>query len=288
MSTSDSPYQRGVSGATIAVMFTNRDTAKAALTELHEAGFRDVWLGVMHGDASTAAGATVAADEGGGMMKSLARFFSGEGAQEQALHQALFAHGLSDDQARRLEATVPAGAAIVTVSGENDVDEAIEILQRNGGTVAGDAMVSGTTAAATPTSPDPGSKLKQTRRLQLREERLLVDKQRVASGEAHIRKEVVSEQQSVDVPTFHEVLFVQRRPVADERTASTSPIDEAEEIRIPLSEERVDVSKRTVVTEEVEVGTREVEGTEHVSDTVRHEELRVDDDTSGDAPRLRR
>jgi hypothetical protein len=162
MSTSDSPYQRGVSGATIAVMFTNRDTAKAALTELHEAGFRDVWLGVMHGDASTAAGATVAADEGGGMMKSLARFFSGEGAQEQALHQALFAHGLSDDQARRLEATVPAGAAIVTVSGENDVDEAIEILQRHGGTVAGDAMVSGTTAAATPTLADPGSKLNQT------------------------------------------------------------------------------------------------------------------------------
>ena len=59
-----------------------------------------------------------------------------------------------------------------------------------------------------------------------------------------------------------------------------------EEIRVPLSEERVDVQKRTVVTEEVEIGKRKVEGTEHVSDTVRHEELRVDDDVANvdDAP----
>jgi len=53
-------------------------------------------------------------------------------------------------------------------------------------------------------------------------------------------------------------------------------IGQNEEIRIPLSEERVNVSKSTVVTEEVEVGKRQVAGVERVSDTVRHEELIVD------------
>ena len=116
-------------------------------------------------------------------------------------------------------------------------------------------------------------------RVQLREERLLIDKQPVASGEARIAKEVVSEQQSIDVPVFHEELSIQRRPVSEGTTVAAAPIgEEAEEIRIPLTAERVDVQKRTVVTEQVEIGKRKVEGTEHVSDTVRHEELRVDDD----------
>jgi uncharacterized protein (TIGR02271 family) len=116
-------------------------------------------------------------------------------------------------------------------------------------------------------------------RLQLRQERLLIDKQPVVSGEARIGKEVVSEQQSIYVPVFHEELSIQRHPVSEGATTATTPIgEEGEEIRIPLNEERVEVQKRTVVTEQVQIGKRKVEGTEHVSDTVRHEELRVDDD----------
>ena len=289
MNTFDPAYRGSEAGSMIAATFANRDSAKATLTELHKAGFRNVWLGVTHGDASTAAGATVAGDEtGGGMMGSFGRFFSGEGPQEQALHQALIARGLSNDQALRLEAAVPAGAAIVTVGGENDADEAVEILQRNGGSVSGSAVTSETTSKAASGVPASRPNVDQSRRLQLREERLLIDKQRVSSGEARVSKEVISEQQSIDVPVFHEVLFIQRRPIADGGTTSTTPIGEGEEIRVPLSEERVDVSKRTVVTEEVEVGTRKVEGTEHVSDTVRREELRVDDKTDEDEPQLRR
>jgi uncharacterized protein (TIGR02271 family) len=293
--TTSVPSDRGSgNGDTIAATFPDRSTAHKALTNLHDAGFRNVWLGVTHGDATTGAGATVASEgvTGGGMMDSLGRFFRGEGVQEQALHQALIAHGLSDDQARRLEATLPAGAAIVTVDGENNPDEAGEILQTNGGTVDTSYLGSATTgtapiAGAATKAGRPG--IDDARRLQLREERLLIDKQRVVSGEARIGKEVVSEQQSIDVPIFHEELFIQRRHVAEGTTASTTPIGEGEEIRVPLSEERVDVQKRTVVTEEVEIGKRKVEGTEHVSDTVRHEELRVDDDatTRSDDPRLR-
>jgi uncharacterized protein (TIGR02271 family) len=248
-------------GGPLAATFVDRESANKALTELHRAGFRNVWLGRMQGDATPAADATVASE--------------GEGPEEQTLHQALLAHGLRHDQARQLEATIPSGAAIVTVDGENNPDEAREILEVNGGNVG-----TNTLGSATPPIVD------DARRLQLREERLLIDKQRVASGEARVRKEVVAEQQSVDVPVFHEELFIRRRPVDSNTAAAPIGEDEGEEIRILLSEERVDVQKRTVVTEQVGIGKRKVEGTERVYDTVRHEELRVDDDglhpTNGD------
>ncbi len=290
MNPSDPSYRESSNVATIAATFPDRDSAKDALTDLHHAGFRNVWLGVTHGDALTSGGATVAsAGAGGGVMDSLGRFFSGEGAQEQALHQALIGRGLTESQARRLEASVSAGAAIVTVDGENDPDEAIDILQSNGGNV--DASDLGSAPAATGSravAPQRSSRddVDEARRLQLREERLRIDKQRVSSGEARVRKEVVSEQQSIDVPVFHEELFIQRRPVS-EGSSSASPIDQSEDIRIPLNAERVNVQKQTFVTEEVEIGKRTVERTEHVSDTVRHEELRVDDADTGEEPRLR-
>lgn len=51
-----------------------------------------------------------------------------------------------------------------------------------------------------------------------------------------------------------------------------------QEIRVPLSEERVRVEKKPVVNEEVRVGKRQVQQTKQVSDTARHEELRTDDE----------
>jgi len=43
-----------------------------------------------------------------------------------------------------------------------------------------------------------------------------------------------------------------------------------------VKEERVRVTKKPVVTEEVTVGKRKVQDTKHVSETVRKEELKVD------------
>ncbi len=120
--------------------------------------------------------------------------------------------------------------------------------------------------------------------LQLSAERLSVDKVRVASGEARIRKQVISEQQSIDVPVSHEELAIERHKVTDGRAGGTISADET--ISVPLSREEVRVGKQTVVTEEVDIGKRAVGGTEHVSDTVRHEELVVDNEVTN-KPRLR-
>jgi len=115
------------------------------------------------------------------------------------------------------------------------------------------------------------------RTIQLREERLKVRKTPVETGDVRVRKEVVTEQKTIDVPVEREEVVIERRPASGRATGTDFG---AEEIRIPVKEEKVDVTKEAVVTEEVSVGKRKVQDTKHVSETVRKEELGVD--THGD------
>ncbi len=115
----------------------------------------------------------------------------------------------------------------------------------------------------------------QPRSLRLREEQLNVSKDQVQTGEVGLHKEVVSEQKTVNVPVTHEEVVIERHPVTDGQVDNT-PIGEGETIRVPVSEEQVNVSKDTVVTGEVAVGKRAVQETQQVTDTVRREEARVD------------
>src|SRR3954467_9170373 len=71
-----------------------------------------------------------------------------------------------------------------------------------------------------------------------------------------------------------EELVVERTPGSGQPVSGG--IGRDQEIRVPLSEERVRVEKQPVVNEEVRVGKRQVQGSKQVSDQVRHEELRVD------------
>ena len=104
-------------------------------------------------------------------------------------------------------------------------------------------------------------------RIQVREEELQAHKQRVETGAVRVRKEVVTEHRTIEVP-------VQREEIVIERQAPTG--EPIEEIRIPVSEEQVTVEKRLVVKEEVTVGKRVVEGTERVGGEVRKEVIRVE------------
>jgi uncharacterized protein (TIGR02271 family) len=116
------------------------------------------------------------------------------------------------------------------------------------------------------------------RTIQLREERLRVHKTPVRTGEAKVRKEVVTERKQIEVPVEREEIVIERRPVRGRKAAGA--IRAGEEIRIPVKEEKVHVSKEAVVTEEVSVGKRKVTTPKRVSGTVRKERLRVDQ--SGD------
>lgn len=112
------------------------------------------------------------------------------------------------------------------------------------------------------------------RKIQLREEQLRVNKDRVSTGEVSVRKEVTVEKRTIEVPVEREEVVVTRRAVAGSQGDGGVIADQ--EIRIPTSEERVRVSKDTVVTGEVDVAKRKVTDTEVVSDDIRKESLKVD------------
>ncbi len=225
------------------------------------------------------------------------------GAGLGALAGGLVDMGVPHDEAKYYDEEFTSGRAIVTVNAGTRYNVAQNILRAAGGydietrgiSPAAGGSASGRTAAqapaavrtaqpaqhAQPTQPartsTPSSHERQDERtIQLREEELLAQKQRVQSGEVEIRKEVVTETRTIEVPVSREELVIERHDV--NRRTSDQPIGEGETIRIPLSEEQVSMQKRTVVTGEVEVGTRSVQETRQVSGTVRHEELRVDKD----------
>jgi len=113
------------------------------------------------------------------------------------------------------------------------------------------------------------------RKTQLREERLNVGKERVSAGEVGIRKEVTTERKTVEVPVEREEVVITRKATPGSAAADGRPIKD-EEIRVPVSEERVNVSKDTVVTGEVEVAKRKVTDTRTVSEDLKKENVRVD------------
>ena len=123
-----------------------------------------------------------------------------------------------------------------------------------------------------------------SRTLELREEELQVRKKPVETGRVHIGKEVVEEQQTMQVPVTHEEVTIERQPVA--RRPAEGTVGEREEtIRVPVREEQVSVEKRPVMTEEVTVRKQRVQETKQVSGTVRREEARVEGEGKVDVER---
>jgi uncharacterized protein (TIGR02271 family) len=95
----------------------------------------------------------------------------------------------------------------------------------------------------------------------------------VQTGEAEVYKEVRTENRSIDVPVRKEELVIERHAVG--RHPSSGPVGERERVRVPLSEEQVEVDKTTVATEQVTVGKRTREENERIDTTVRKEDIKV-------------
>jgi uncharacterized protein (TIGR02271 family) len=108
------------------------------------------------------------------------------------------------------------------------------------------------------------------------EERLGVSKSQ-STKEATITKTPVTETKTVEVPVTHEEISVERRPVSGTTTTSASdrPVESEQEIRVPLKQEQVQVTKQPYVKEEVAVKKKPVTETKTVSDQVTSEEVRV-------------
>jgi uncharacterized protein (TIGR02271 family) len=286
-------------------LFRNSDDAQRAIQELRGAGFNADQIGYALGDREGIAHE----EHHRGFWQKIEDFFSGNEGYEYRDTGA--GDGTVDEGpvvGRTLE--VPesyddrfsSGETLVTVNAAGNRARAEEIITRCGGTIESNfEPVYGSSADYTAVRPDRDVTTGPTfaeegrlmdrgpegrRRIQLLSEVLRVNKQRVQSGEVHLRKEVITEQQTIQVPVTREELVVERHPVAGE-TPANAALGADRDIRIPLSEERVTVEKQPVVREEVEVGKRAVQENRNVSDQVRREELRVEDTTGRNADKVR-
>jgi uncharacterized protein (TIGR02271 family) len=120
-------------------------------------------------------------------------------------------------------------------------------------------------------------------RVPVMEEELTATVREQDAGAVRIAKDVVEEERTLDVPVTEERVRVERRVVDRPVTAADADAFEDTVIEVPLRSETVDVRKQARVAEEVVVSKEAVERTERVSDKVRKEEVRVDEDATVDA-----
>jgi uncharacterized protein (TIGR02271 family) len=262
--------------ATVVGIFTDDAQAQRAIEALRQAGFSEDQITYSgHGTSS------------GGFLAGLKSFFTGEDYSSGGAYNDLVGMGMSEDDARVYAREYDAGRSIVAVTADR-AQEASNIMSQYGGygpgystSTTGDYGTTATTGYDTTAAGQTAGDVTDTdeaRRLKLRAEQLKVYKQPVQAGEVGLRKEVVSEQQNIDVPVSHEEVYIEQRPGSGQ--VSDTPVGEGETFRVPVRAEQVQTSKQTVETGEVAVGKRTVQETQRVSDTVRHEEARVE--RSGD------
>jgi uncharacterized protein (TIGR02271 family) len=247
----------------VVALFQNEDQAQQAVDALLNAGFSSDQISFAgHGTP-------------GGMLAGLKSFFTGEAMSVGSAYNDLVSKGMPEQDAQYYQQQFDAGRSVVAVTGTDRLDEASTILSTYGGYGTGQRSAGyGTQTDTGYSTQQPMTGTEGEQRMQLREEQLQVYKQPVETGQVGLRKEVVSEQQSVDVPVTHEEVYIERRPGSGQ--PSDAPIGEGETFRVPVREEQVGVNKQQVVREEVALGKRQVQDTQHVTDTVRREEARVE------------
>jgi len=290
-------------------VFEDRSKAQQAVEELARAGFTEEQIGViaLNKDSDTEEGkgshvgtgalTGVAAGAGvgalwalgiaanvlpgigpvisGGIIASILASAAG-GAAIAGIVGALVGLGIPEEDAHYYEGEFKSGRTLVTVKSDGRNDEAWTILHSHGAyrRESGRTHARGGATTAFGTRAATSSKTSEDQTMQLHEEKLRVNKQPTKAGEVRVRKQTVTEQKTLQVPVTHEEVVIERRPASGK--ASAADMAPGEEVRIPVTEERVRVEKDTVLKEEVHVRKRKVTDTEQVSGTVRKEEIKVE------------
>ncbi|WP_146360485.1 YsnF/AvaK domain-containing protein [Arthrobacter yangruifuii] len=110
------------------------------------------------------------------------------------------------------------------------------------------------------------------------EERLNVGTENRAVGKARLRKYIVTETVTKQVPVSHEEVRIEREPITDANAGdalSGAELTE-DEHEVTLHAEEAVVSKHTEPVERVRLDTETVTGTESVSEEVRKEQIDTD------------
>ena len=114
--------------------------------------------------------------------------------------------------------------------------------------------------------------------LELLEERLTVNKDRVVAGLVKVGKHVVTEERNVQVELEEEHAHIERTNVDRVTDKRIGDMNGNETVEVQLEAERARVGKETYVTEEVNVGKTTQSHTETIVETIQREELNIDRD----------
>ncbi|KWZ74975.1 MAG: YsnF/AvaK domain-containing protein [Winkia neuii] len=111
------------------------------------------------------------------------------------------------------------------------------------------------------------------------EEQLNVAKERVATGQAQLRKNVVTETETVEVPVEREEVRLVRTPINEDEAKKLGNQDISEgEASVTLHEDRVNVSKESVPVEKISLGKETVKDTKTVSEDLKKEQIETNFD----------
>jgi len=124
-----------------------------------------------------------------------------------------------------------------------------------------------------PVTSDDGSVIRS-------EEQLNVNKEKVASGRARLRKYVVEDTETVEVPVSREEVKVEREKLSPEEAKKLGNTRIGEEnADVVLHEEQVNVDKETVPVEKVNLNKETVTDKEKVSEDLKKERVEFQDET---------
>ena len=280
-----------MSEETIVAVFDTVAHADAAVADLKTARVPDSAISRHAEDMSGTTGT------GGTATGSTMGSSTGGSSRQQGFWSSLFGGSTTDEPVYDRSMT-SGGSVVVVKSPTENVDAVVAILEKHNpvdlderaanygystqaaGTSAAmpttattatssyaRAGTAGATTAAATTAAEGGV-------IQLAEESLAVGKRLVNRGGTRIRRYVVERPAEADVTLRSETIQVERRPVTDATAATADFTDKT--IEMTASAEEAVVGKTTRVVEEVALRKEATERTETVHDTVRRQEVEVE------------
>jgi uncharacterized protein (TIGR02271 family) len=116
-------------------------------------------------------------------------------------------------------------------------------------------------------------------KLKLRKEQLDILKKKVRVGEVSVHKEVSTEEKTIVVPVTTVELVIDRKVFDPNNPDSLD--EKLESMRIPISEELIEVVKHPTPLEDINIYKRKFQKIDHIKKTLKSEKIHVD--TTGNA-----
>lgn len=106
--------------------------------------------------------------------------------------------------------------------------------------------------------------------IQLHEEHLDISKKHVPLSQVKTHKEVITEERTIKIPVSRIELVIEKEDLTPSSSNETIEV-----MRIPISEERIDINKQMIQLEEVSINTHKFEEIEHINELLKKEKLDI-------------